>query len=203
MNHKLLLFAGLLLLVSCRSGSLDSEGLAGKDTAQDQFTRGSQLFFRGRLTASMEEFNGVVYRYPDSPLAEDARLAVRRIESDLSGIDLNGNSSAGIPVFTSRIVVVGRPAAGGGITRAAALLRAAGATVTEVTDHEATELTMVFHSAGWEEEASIVADSLNRWLMRPDSVSPRPGEELIETVSSGSDVMVIIGNDAVFESYLD
>jgi len=203
MIHKLLFAASVLLLISCRSGSLDEDGLSGTDTAQEQFTRASQLYYRGRLTASLEEFNGVVYRYPDSPLAQDARLAVRRIECDLSGIDPGEEGSTGVPAFVSRIAVVGRPAVTGGMTRTADLLRASGATVTEVTDSQAPEMTMVFHCSGYENEASVVADSLDRWLLRPESVAYRPGEELIEAVASGSDVLVIIGDDAVFESYLD
>ncbi len=62
---------------------------------------------------------------------------------------------------------------------------------------------MVFHAGGFQEQAAIVADSLGRWLARPETIGARHGEELIEAVASGYDVLVIIGNDAVFNTPVD
>ncbi len=192
-----------VLLAGCGGSSLDGEGLAGNSSADQQFTRASQLYFRGRLTASLEEFNGVVYRFPDSPFAEDARLAVRRIECDLTGQESFEESGIPEPSFSSRIAVVGRVGASAGVTRAAALMRSAGASVSELTDSQAPEMTVVFFSAGFESEAATVADSLEHWLQRPEEVISRPGDELIETVAPGFDVMVILGDDALFEEYAE
>jgi hypothetical protein len=58
----------------------------------------------------------------------------------------------------------------------------------------------VFYCPGSDSVAAIVADSLGIWLSNPDSIACRPGEELIETVASGYDVLVIVGEDAVVSS---
>jgi len=187
-------------LLSCGENSLDEDGLATSRTALEQFTRAGQLYFRGRLSASLDEFNGVIYRFPDSPLASDARLAVRRIEGDLAGDNGSAGSSIIHVTLNARIAVVGRPASGIAVSGAAGLLRRMGASVTELTDSQAPELTVVFHSAGFEEDAAVVSDSLRTWLLRPENINYRPGEELIEAVAPGFDVLVIIGNDAVFET---
>lgn len=199
LRSKLFLFPALLMLACGNGEMLDAEGLASTESAFEQFTRASQLYYRGRLTAALEEFNGVIYRYPDSPLASDARLAVRRLESDLSGEEVTeqGSSFSGIDV---RIAVLGRPAVNSSILALGTSLRSLGAAVTEITDEEAPALTVVFYSQGHDAAASIVADSLGRWLARPDNIAFRPGDELIGAVASGYDVMVIVGSDAVFAS---
>ncbi len=196
---ELILFL-ILLLLACNNGeALDSEGLASSGSAFEQFTRASQLYYRGRLTAALEEFNGVIYRYPDSPLASDARLAVRRVESDLAGEEFRVETSAGSSV-SARIAVVGRPSVNSSIATVGAALRALGAEVTEITDDQAPALTVVFYSLGHDAAASTVADSLGRWLTHPDNIAYRPGEELIDAVAEGYDVLVIVGSDAVFAS---
>ncbi|MCK5842019.1 MAG: hypothetical protein KAH31_07620 [Candidatus Sabulitectum sp.] len=191
-----------LLILGCGSSEmLDSEGLAFAGSAFEQFTRASQLYYRGRLTAALDEFNGVIYRYPDSPLASDARLAVRRLESDLSGEDLQEHSSND-PGITARIAVVGRPAVNSSILSVAGAIRTMGAGVTEITDEQAPALTVVFYAQGQDEVASVIADSLGRWLTHPENIACRPGDELIGAVASGYDVLVIVGSDAVFASSL-
>lgn len=191
-----------LLVLGCGSSEmLDSEGLASSGSAFEQFTRASQLYYRGRLTAALDEFNGVIYRYPDSPLASDARLAVRRLESDLSGEDLQEHSS-NYPTITARIAVVGRPAVNSSILSVAGAIRTMGAGVTEITDEQAPALTVVFYGQGQDEAAGLIADSLGRWLTHPENIACRPGDELIGAVASGYDVLVIVGSDAVFASSL-
>jgi hypothetical protein len=196
---KTALFMLFAVLLSCGGRALDEDGLASSETALEQFARAGQLYFRGRLSSSLDEFNGVIYRFPDSPLAGDARLAVRRIESDLSADGPNGNLTTIHSTLSSRIAVVGRPASGMAVTTAAGLLRRTGATVTVLTDQQAPELTVVFHADGFQVDACVVADSLHRWLLRPENINCRPGAELIDAVAPGFDVLVIIGNDAVFE----
>ncbi|MCK5131549.1 MAG: hypothetical protein KAR40_05295 [Candidatus Sabulitectum sp.] len=203
MNRRVELFLlPALLLLACGNGEmLDSEGLASTGSAFEQFTRASQLYYRGRLTAALDEFNGVIYRYPDSPLASDARLAVRRLESDLSGEELHELTSTGSTV-NARVAVVGRPAVNSSILAVGTALRTLGAGVTEITDDQAPALTVVFYSHGHDDAASIVADSLGRWLTHPETIAHRPGDELIGTVASGYDVLVIVGSDAIFASSL-
>jgi hypothetical protein len=201
MNWKAeVLMLPVLVLVACGGGgNLDSDGLASSDSALEQFTRASQLYYRGRLTAALDEFNGVVYRYPDSPLASDARLAVRRLESDLSGEEQQSSAALEF-VVDARIAVVGRPAVNSSIVSVGTAVSSLGAAVTEITDDQAPPLTVVFYTAGYEDDASTVADSLGRWLSHPESIGCRPGDELIGTVASGYDVLIIVGSDAVFAS---
>jgi len=195
-----LLMLPVLVVAACSgSGRLDSDGLASSDTALEQFARASQLYYRGRLTAALDEFNGVIYRYPDSPVASDARLAVRRLESDLSGEEQQ-SSAAAEPVIGARIAVVGRSAVNTSIVSVGNAVSTLGAAVTEITDDQAPPLTVVFYTAGFEDDASIVADSLGRWLSHPESIGCRQGDELIGTVAAGYDVLVIVGSDAVFAS---
>ncbi|MCD4709036.1 MAG: hypothetical protein K8S62_15005 [Candidatus Sabulitectum sp.] len=197
LRAELFLFLTFLLLACDNGGMLDSEGLASSGSAFEQFTRASQLYYRGRLTAALEEFNGVIYRYPNSPLVSDARLAVRRVESDLSGEELQEDTSSS-PSVNARIAVVGKPSVDASILAVGAALRTIGAGVTEITDDQAPALTVVFYRHGYDVAASVVADSLGRWLSHPDNVAYRPGEELIGTVAQGYDVLVIVGSDAVF-----
>lgn len=204
MNRRVELFLlpALLLLLACGNGEmLDSEGLASTGSAFEQFTRASQLYYRGRLTAALDEFNGVIYRYPDSPLASDARLAVRRLESDLSDEELHELTST-CSTVDARVAVVGRPAVNSSILAVGTALRTIGAGVTEITDDQAPALTVVFYNNGYDVAASIVADSLGMWLTHPETIAHRPGDELIGTVASGYDVLVIVGSDAIFASPL-
>ncbi len=135
-KKALLLFMLPVLFLACGEGVFDEEGLAPGQTALEQFTRASQLYYRGRLTASLEEFNGVIYRYPDSPFISDARLAVRRIESELAGELSAQGSSHAMPELDLRIAVIGRPAVSGNVGTASDLLRGTGASITELTDHQ-------------------------------------------------------------------
>ncbi|MCD6588701.1 MAG: hypothetical protein J7K88_09130 [Candidatus Fermentibacteraceae bacterium] len=190
----------VLVVAACGGGgNLDSDGLASSDSALEQFTRASQLYYRGRLTAALDEFNGVVYRYPESPLASDARLAVRRLESDLSGEEQQSSAVVEL-VVDARIAVVGRSAVNSSIISVGTAVSTLGAAVTEITDDQAPPLTVVFYTAGYEDDASTVADSLGRWLSHPESIGCRQGDELIGTVAAGYDVLVIVGSDAVFAS---
>jgi len=190
----------VLVVAACGGGgNLDSDGLASSDSALEQFTRASQLYYRGRLTAALDEFNGVVYRYPESPLASDARLAVRRLESDLSGEEQQSSAVVEL-VVDARIAVVGRSAVNSSIISVGTAVSTLGAAVTEITDDQAPPLTVVFYTAGYEDDASTVADSLGKWLSHPESIGCRQGDELIGTVAAGYDVLVIVGSDAVFAS---
>jgi len=191
----------VLLCISCGAENIDADGLVSPESAVEQFARASQYYYRGRLTAAFEEFNGVIYRYPDSPLASDARLAVRRIESDLSGepIQTGNDDHTNLSV---QIAVVGKLAVNASVVSVASALRTLGTPVTELTDNQAPELTVVFYSPGCDYAASVVADSLGKWLSSPQTIAFRPGEELIDAVAGGYDVLVIVGEDAVISSLM-
>jgi len=197
-HYFIFIFLLSLGIFGCGSDtSLDHQGLSNSKTALNQFTRASQLYFRGRLTASLEEFNGVIYRFPDSPIASDARLAIRRIESDLSGEEvITGNYQ--ISTISSRIAVVGKPSVTSTMQQISSSIRTLASSVSDLTDAEAPELTVVFYHPSHEESAHIIADSLSAWLSHPSTISCRPGDELINTVAEGYDILVLVGTDAVF-----
>ncbi len=190
-------FFVLVLAFGCNEDSLDPQGLASNENAVNQFARASQLYFRGRLTVALEEFNGVIYRYPDSPVSSDARLAVRRLESDLAdeqSTDVVSNVSS----ISARVAVVGKPAVNPSILRVTSHIRSLGASASEIVDDQAPELTTVFYNQGHQAEATLVTDSLVKWLSHPEIVACNQGDDLISAVASGFDIMVIVGNDAVF-----
>src|SRR6056297_2319598 len=81
-----LMFAALLVAGCGRGGDdYDRRGLLQGEGDSKVFTRASQLYFRGNLSDARELLTGFGERYPESPLAGDASLALRRIESDLAG----------------------------------------------------------------------------------------------------------------------
>jgi hypothetical protein len=193
----------LLLALSCGGGTegLDQNGLAAGGSALGQFARAGQLYFRGSLSASREEFNGVIYRFPDSPLAEDARLAVRRIEGELR----EGEEGAqGIPLPAEfrglAVTVVGQSAGRPVMEWVSARLTLLGCSVNTVFDSDAPEVTVVLHRQGFETVAGILADSLSHWLSRPQLVEHQGGGGLIDAVEPGcGGVMIVVGTDAILQ----
>ncbi len=195
---------GLLLAVlSCGGGNegLDENGLAFGDNAAGQFTRAGQLYFRGSLSASREEFNGVVYRFPSSPLADDARLAVRRIDVEL-GNGATAPDGARVPSALDgmAVTVVGQTAGEAVMEWVSDRLESSGCTVNTIYDPQAPEVTVVLHRQGFEDAASVLADSVGTWLERPTVVEHQGGGGLIDAVApEGGGVMLVIGTDAVLE----
>ncbi len=190
-----------LFFASCGGGgeNLDGNGLAEGESALVQFARASQLYWRGSLSASREEFNGVVYRHPGSSLAEDARLAVRRIEAEL-GEETGGIADSGSDSILRglSVVVVGQSAGGEVMEWISGRLTGMGCSVETVMDPEAPEVTVVLHRQGMEAEAEALSDSLSRWLSRPESVEHQGGGSLIDAVApQGGGVMVVVGTDAM------
>lgn len=202
MRMILLLF--ISLLVSCGGGNqgLDDNGLATGGTALGQFARASQLYWRGSLSASREEFNGVVYRFPGSTLADDARLAVRRIDGELREGEgaLDDTPRPGLLRGLS-VTVVGQAGGRAVIEWVSERLTLRGCNVNTVFDPQAPEVTVVLHRQGYENAALVLADSLSFWLARPALVEHQGGGGLIDAVAPGSGgVMVVVGTDAVLEN---
>lgn len=193
----------LLLALSCGGGTegLDQNALAAGGSALGQFARAGQLYFRGSLSASREEFNGVIYRFPDSPLAEDARLAVRRIEGELR----EGQDGAqGIPLPAEfrglAVTVVGQSAGRPVMEWVSARLTLLGCSVNTVFDSDAPEVTVVLNRQGYETVAGMLADSLSQWLSRPQLVEHQGGGGLIDAVEPGcGGVMIVVGTDAILQ----
>lgn len=196
-------FILVLSLLSCGGGErqLDENGLAASGNALGQFARASQLYWRGSLSASREEFNGVIYRFPGSPLADDARLAVRRIEGELGGTgEQQQDHSQPQPLRGLEVTVVGQAAGRNVIEWVSERLAARGCTVNTVFDPQAPEVTVVLHRQGFEAAAAALADSLSLWLSRPSVVEHQGGGGLIDAVAPGSGgVMVVVGTDALLD----
>jgi hypothetical protein len=193
-----------VLSAGCGGGS-ERFDQTGYITGEDQstiFIRGCQQYFRGSLTSSRETFNSLIYRFPDSPLKNDAQLAVRRIEADLSGQEIsetvethvNGN------VIFPAVAIVGSPSVSGAIAQLELLILTTGMPPLTVEDSGAPDVTLVLYPEGYLEQANLVSDSLSRWLASHSSVPVQPGGDIISTVApQHSGVVVVIGSDAVVD----
>jgi hypothetical protein len=175
---RFLFLAGLLLLGMTGCGSeghtVDASGLVEGDTGIEAFSRGCQLYFRGSLSRAIEEFNGVVYRHPDSPLVEDARLEIRRIEADHAAGEVVIPSDNTFIVATSA-VLVGRQGALPAMERISSAMTERGLSVEIFEDDGAPEITVVLYPEGGLQQAGEIADSLSVWLTRPETVPVQPG----------------------------
>lgn len=178
------------------SGSpTDENGLVRGDDETALFARASQLYFRGSLSRSRDEFNAVIYRYPGSMLVDEARLAVRRIDIDLGAIaaDTTGPARA-----RPSVVVVGLPVNGPRITRLVAALNASGYDASAAEDEGAPDMTVLLYPDGLEAEAGRLADSLHSWLAQPAEIPVQPGGQIAQTILPGhSGLVVVLGSDAV------
>jgi hypothetical protein len=201
---KILFFAGLLLLsIGCggEEGAVDTSGLIEGDSGLEAFSRGCQLYFRGSLSRAAEEFNGVIYRLPDSPLVEDARLALRRIEADLVASETSIPTDNTFLVATSA-VLVGRQEAVPVMNRVSSALTERGLSVEIFEDDGSPEITIVLYPEGSLQQAGEIADSLSVWLTRPETVPVQPGGELTNSIVPGyQGVLVIIGTDATVSAH--
>lgn len=193
----------LLLALSCGGDGegLDQDGLASGASALGQFARAGQLYFRGSLSASREEFNGVIYRFPNTVLADDAVLAVRRIDSELRE-DEGTVDGATLPeeFMGLSVTIVGQSAGRPVMEWLSERLAALGCSVNTLFDQDSPEVTVVLHRQGFDSVAGMLADSLSLWLSRPQTVEHQGGGGLIDAVEPGcGGVMVVIGTDAVLE----
>lgn len=189
--------AAAALALACGSGSgTDSSGLIVDRGDVTAFARASQLYFRGSLSRAREGFNVIVYRYPGSPLAEDARMALRRIDQDLG--DVHADTSAA-PARGTSVAVVGLPANSPKVQRLVSALTASGWNSWAVQDSGAPDLTVVLYPDGLEGEAAEAGDSLDSWLTSPDAVPVQPAGQMTEAIVPGHDgLVVILGGDATF-----
>jgi len=192
------LLAAVLLAGGCGGGGSDYDGsglLQGDGDSRD-FTRASQLYFRGNLSDARELLTGFGERYPESPLTEDASLALRRIESDLAGASV-GDSTGG-PSDAPRLTLISRPGLSASADRLAAALRSRGFDASCTQDQGAPEITLVLYTEGYREDASRVTEALGRVLSDPETVPSQPAGELAEMVAPGfSGVILVVGSDAV------
>lgn len=202
MKHRVVL--AVLLVLGCTGGrnDLDPNGLAGTDSPLHQFARASQLYWRGSLSAAREEFNGVIYRYPGSGLADDARLAVRRIESELREEGASSGEVSSQQAFRGlQISMVGTQDVSGIMEALARRLNERGGSVQLLYDPQAPEVTVVLYRQGQETPARTLADSLSLWLSRPSQVEHQGGGGLIDAVAPDCQgILVVVGADARLEN---
>jgi hypothetical protein len=198
--------AFLLMITSCGGDEqdFDSSGYITGETHTDLFTRGSQQYLRGSLTAARETFNTLIYRYPDSPLRSDAQLAVRRIESDLSGnvVEPLQTDSGTEAVFPS-VALVGTPSAQNTVSQLEMLVISTGSPPITIEDSGAPDVTLVLYPEGYLDQANQVSDSLAGWLSSHSSVPVQPGGDIISTVApQHHGVVVVVGTDAMVDPFV-
>lgn len=197
-----ILFLVLLLvtIVYCggQSTDVDGSGTVSGDTDLKAFARASQYYFRGSLSRANDEFNAVIYRYPDSPLNEDARLALRRIEYDMCSTTGRADTST---VFQSEIHVIaliGRPAVRTRLERLVSAFRSRGYAAEAIEDNGAPDITLILSPSSLMNEAEILSDSLESWLSRPERIPIQPSGTIHQTIIPGHDgLLVVVGSDAV------
>jgi hypothetical protein len=174
------------------------QGLAGGGGATGDFIRASQLFFRGNLSDAREILTGFEERHPDSPLADDASLALRRIEADLSGA--SPADSAVEEAGRGRVTLISRPALAGKADAIARALSEEGYATGCAQDQGAPEITVVLFTEGHAETAQRLTADLEELLARPQSVAAQPAGELAEMVAPGFEgVMLVVGDDAALQ----
>ena len=192
------LLAAVLLAAGCGGGGsdYDQRGLLQGEGDTRDFTRASQLYFRGNLSDARELLTGFGQRYPESPLAEDASLALRRIESDLAGA--SARDSIPGPSDAPRLTLISRPALSASADRLAAVLRSRGFEASCTQDQGAPEITLVLYTQGYREDAVRVTEALGQVLSGPENIPSQPAGELAEMVAPGfSGVILVVGSDAV------
>lgn len=205
-NSTVALLSLLAVLAACGGGGeeFDRSGFMTGETEEALFTRGCQQYLRGSLTSSRETFNSLIYRFPDSPLRSDAQLAVRRIESDLTGEVPVISDTGRVPrrVFPS-VALVGTPSVIHTVGQLEGLVAATGTPPLTIQDPGAPDVTLVLYPEGYLEEANQVSDSLSGWLSSHTSVPVQPGGDIISTVApQHSGVVVVIGKDATVDPFL-
>ncbi|MCK4506234.1 MAG: hypothetical protein KAW14_11495, partial [Candidatus Aegiribacteria sp.] len=170
MNRVSIVLLAVLVVIatSCGQGNenVDRSGLTVGDDDASIFSRASQQYFRGSLSSSRENFNSLIYRFPDSPLNHDAQLAVRRIDFELSGnpdlfepVDQNHVTLIPFP----DVALVSSPAVSASIIQLETLLISVGASPVIVEDYGAPDVTLVLYPEGYLLQANIVSDSLSSW----------------------------------------
>ncbi len=195
-NAPLVLVLLLLTAAACGGGRTGADGLLRGDGETELFGRASQLYFRGCLSRAREEFCAFLDRFPSSPLAAEAGLALRRIEQDLGG----ALPDTVLTVSPTRVpvAVVSLPANAPRLGRIAAALQARGFTVVTAQDEGAPDITVVLYPEGLDAEAALVADSLESWLTSPATVPVQPGGGITSSIVPGhTGVVIVIGTDAV------
>lgn len=205
MNRVIIVSIAILVIAtSCGQGNenVDRSGLTVGDDDASIFARASQQYFRGSLSSSRENFNSLIYRFPDSPLNPDAQLAVRRIDIELSGNpDLSVEQNHVELTPFPEVALVSSPAVSASITQLETILISAGASPVIVEDSGAPDVTLVLYPEGYLLQANIVSDSLSSWLTSHSSVPVQPGGDIISTVAPDHQgVVIVIGTDAIVDA---
>ena len=141
--------------------------------------------------------------FPDSPLRSDSRLAVRRIESDLSGDDFTSpDTSSAVRVDFPLVAIVGKPMVYSTVTRLESVVVTTGTPPMAIEDSGAPDVTLVLYPEGMEEQANVVSDSLSGWLSSHSSVPVQKGGDIIASVAPDhTGIVIVVGSDAVVEEH--
>ncbi len=193
----------LLFLASC-GGAKESYDQSGFATGSDDtgiFIRASQQYYRGSLSSARSGFSGLVSMFPESPLTDDALLAVRRIDSDLSGLSDTASVIEDPPVIGfPPLALVGTPLAAGTMERLETLFISNDCYPRMIEDPGAPSLTLVLYPEGSLAGAQLVADSVAAWLISHSTVTVQPGGNILSTVAPGHQgVVLVVGSDAVLQ----
>jgi len=196
----------ILLLAACggNSSEYDTSGFAAGDDDAALFSRGSQQYFRGNLTAAHETFNSLIYRFPESRMKSDAQLAVRRIDSELTGVEEQPvETDTGERVVFPSVAIVGKPGVTSTVSQLELLILETGTPPITAQDNGAPDVTLVLYPQGFQDEAVMLSDSLARWLSSHSSVPVQPGGDIIAAVApQHMGVVVVLGSDAVVDASL-
>ncbi|MBD3276846.1 MAG: hypothetical protein GF388_00955 [Candidatus Aegiribacteria sp.] len=194
------------LLISCggTAEEFDHNGYAVGEGDAALFTRGCQQYFRGSLSRARETFNSLIYRFPDSPLGSDSRLAVRRIEADLSGeYAISPDTSSTARVDFPLVAIVGQPMVYSTVTRLESVVVTTGTPPLTIEDSGAPDVTLVLYPEDMEEQANVVSDSLSGWLSSHSSVPVQTGGDIIASVAPDhTGIVIVVGSDAVVDPQL-
>jgi len=191
------------------SEQYDNAGMLSGSDDKLLFARGSQQYFRGRLSDAKISFETMITEYPESALLPDADLALRRINADLSAQP----STVSTTMETVEEVVQQRfPSiaivSNSNSSDAANELRNAfvtrGSTPLIKEDPGAANLTIVLYSDGMAAEAQLVADSLTEWISSHTLIQTQPGDTHISNVFPGhTGVLINVGSDITTGSIID
>lgn len=198
----ILLVIVLVTLACGGGGDFDDSGLISGSDDCALFTRASQQYFRGALSTSRESFSSLVSTFPGSPFMDDAQLAIRSIDSDLSARP-DTSSVIENPVreeFPS-LAIVGTPAAASAMSALETMFTERGCYPRMIEDPDAPGMTLILYPDGSLVGAQVLADSVASWLISHGSVTVQPGGNVLPTVAPGHDgVVLVVGTDAVVQS---
>ena len=198
----IILLVPALVGLACGGEDFDGSGLISGSDEFAMFTRASQQYFRGALSTARESFSSLVSMFPDSPFSDDAQLAIRSIDSDLSSLpDTSSVIENPVQEGFPPLAMVGTPAAADAMNALETMFAERGCYPRMIEDPDAPGMTLILYPEGSLVSAQVLADSVASWLISHGSVTVQPGGNVLPTVAPGHDgVVLVVGTDAVVQS---